>query len=228
MMICEKCGKPAISQITSVVNGKKEERHYCGECFARIAPFGNIASNFNLPIMPIIQIEEISRNEEYEDDGLNENGVPYEYDCGDDEGCCGGVPAFLQNMVMSFAGDLFGRAATPRSNKGDASLAKNQAPKGPIIQCSGCGISSEDVEKMQKAGCAKCYSTFENILMKKHNRFSEGKAYSGKYYSPKIVWNDIEHLQSELNLAVKNQNFELAAKIRDGMKTLQTKRATAE
>jgi len=225
MMICEKCGRPATSQVTSLMNGKKEEHHYCGECFAQVAPFGNISRGFNLPIMPIIQIEEIGQNGDFDEDEFNENGVPYEYDCGDDE-CCG-VPAFLQNMVMSFAGDLFGRAAMPRSIKGNVQLPKSKAPEGPIVQCAGCGISSEEIAKTQKAGCAKCYGTFDTLLMKKRNRFSEGKIYSGKDYSPKLVWNDIDYLQSELNLAVKNQNFELAARLRDGMKKLQ-KKAIAE
>lgn len=221
-MKCEKCGKPAVSQVTSVVNGKKEEHHYCSECFARVTPFGNVTRGFDLPII----IEEFGQDyDDYGDDGLNENGVPYEYSCGDEDGCeCGSVPAFLENFVMSFAGDLFGKVPRSRLIRGDVSQSsENQSEKKSNVFCSGCGLTHEEISKTQKAGCAKCYHVFDTLLMKKYRRFSDGRSYSGKDYSPKLIWNDIDHLQSELNTAVKAQDFELAAQIRDGIKKLQKK-----
>jgi len=218
-MKCEKCGRTATSHVTSVMNGKKEEHHYCNECFARVQPFGNIAKGLNLPFI-VGDVDQEFYDECDCEDGFNENGVPYEYSCSDDFEECA-VPAFLENIVMSFAGEVFEKGIVPQIVKG---VAQDAAQKEiPAVYCSGCGLSFEDISKTKKAGCAKCYQTFDNVLVKKHRLFSDGRNYSGKDYSPKLIWSDIDYLQNELNIAVKNQNFELAAQLRDGMKKLQKK-----
>ena len=218
-MKCEKCGKTATSHVTSLMNGKKEEHHYCSECFTHTQPFGNIAKGLNLPSFVV---EEIGRDFEEDmdgEEGLDENAETYEYSCCDDADAHN-VPAFLKNIVMSFAGEVFDDAVVPQTAKGQDASKKDVSAAN---NCPGCGLSLADVSKTQKAGCAKCYQTFYNVLMKKYRRFSDGKNYSGKDYSPKLIWNDIDYLQNELSIAVKNQNFELAAQLRDGMKNLQKK-----
>jgi len=219
-MKCEKCGKTATSHVTSVMNGKKEEHHYCSECFAQVQPFGNIAKGLNLPAF-IVKETGQDFEDEFDEEVSDENVETYEYSCGDGDEQA--IPSFLENIVMSFAGEVFDNAVAPQTANGQDASKKDAA----ISNCPGCGLSVSDVSKTQKAGCAKCYQVFDNVLVKKYRRFSDGKNYSGKDYSPKLIWNDIDYLQNELNIAVKNQNFELAAQLRDGMKNLQ-KRAAVE
>ncbi|MCL1946476.1 MAG: UvrB/UvrC motif-containing protein [Chitinivibrionia bacterium] len=214
-MKCEKCGKTATSHVTSVMNGKKEVHHYCNECFIQTQPFGNIAKGLNLPSFVVEEIgQDFDENVDGED-GLDENVETFECVSCDEEG--NNVPDFLKNIVMSFAGEVFENGVAAQTEKGEDAAKKDSALKN----CPCCGMSLADVSKTQKAGCAKCYQVFDNVLMKKYRRFSDGKNYSGKDYSPKLIWNDIDYLQNELSIAVKNQNFELAAQLRDGMKNLQ-------
>jgi len=224
---CEECGQPATSQVEWETNGKSEKHFYCDECYYEINPSENYGtkSKFYSETRNMdgnIQDEdcdcEICNNKR---NGLDESGVPFEYSS---EGDSGEVPQFLTDQLGKLGSILAIEILSPKRIEKTAKKSAQKAKKDfPLIYCPNCGVSFEDIVMTQKAGCVKCYQVFDGILMQKHRRFSDGKTYGGKKYEPKIIWNDIDYLQNELSTAVKNQNFEQAAKLRDEMRKLQKK-----
>jgi protein-arginine kinase activator protein McsA len=220
-MKCEKCGmKTATSHVVSIVNGRKEEHHFCNDCFDRGSPFGKIIRDIG------------GYNYDYDDDcdgfnendELDENGVPHEYSYIGDESMSpfdiiDGI-ARLAAKEVYFEERLLGDKMEPDIRKSLSEKEKHQKSE-PLVICSVCGTTSESVNKTRKAGCAKCYSVFETVLMERYQTFG-GKAYRGKTYSSKNANSDVDYLQKELSIAVKNQNFERAAEIRDNIKKLKT------
>ncbi len=92
------------------------------------------------------------------------------------------------------------------------------------IKCSECGLSYERFKVNGKFGCSKCYTTFEDQLdslikgLHGHN-IHRGKI--PKRSNAKIfLRRETEKLRMDLENAVKREEFELAATIRDEIKTL--------
>lgn len=93
-----------------------------------------------------------------------------------------------------------------------------------VKKCPMCGQSYQDFQKTGKFGCARCYETFRQpvtVTLKQihQNAKHTGKIPAGsaaelkkkKYY---------EDLKAELARAVKEENYEKAAKLHKELKTL--------
>lgn len=107
-------------------------------------------------------------------------------------------------------------------------------------RCPVCGSTFHDISQSSKVGCAKCYELFYSDLMPSIKRIHSNTTHNGKR-PPKIAQlklpekdksavdngesdinnNDIEKLRLDLENAVKEQNFELAAKLRDKIKEME-------
>jgi len=221
-MKCERCGiKTATSHIVSVVNGKKEEHHYCNECLLRGSLFGVLTQDLKLPFFD-------GANDDYDDDYDDEFAARAEYDDGgdydDDDDTDGAFsipedfPPFLREACERIKKEI--SDSGKKRDGGEKEKRKNDEPE---VFCSVCGISLKEILKTQKAGCAKCYQVFENVLSKKHRICFDGKKYCGKTYNPKLMSCDIDYLQNELSIAVKNQDYEQAAAIRDSINDAKKK-----
>jgi len=99
------------------------------------------------------------------------------------------------------------------------------SPRRKIARCSLCGASARDISESGKAGCARCYDVFSDILQpyvhRIHgNAFHEGKipAAEGRELRAK---REIENLRSELRKAIDEQEFEKAAELRDRIKDME-------
>lgn len=211
-MKCEKCqSKTATSHVVSIVNGKKEEHHYCTECMVGDSPLGQIISGIEKHINNYYDID---ADYSYENDELDENGVPFEYSSEEYEN---------ENIVPFELIDGIVRLATKEvleNSKVEKSAPENQGSE-PLVICPSCGMTSQSIRKTFKAGCAECYNIFENVLMERYRMYYGGhQAYQGKVYG-KNGNGDIDYLEKELSTAVKNQNYERAAEIRDNIKKLQ-------
>ncbi|MCD6318445.1 UvrB/UvrC motif-containing protein [Candidatus Aerophobetes bacterium] len=92
-------------------------------------------------------------------------------------------------------------------------------------KCPGCGLSYTQIEKKGKMGCSLCYQTFEEyispLLEKIHGRvLHRGKVpRRGKMRSK--IERQLYQLRQELDKAVKKEEYERAAKLRDKIKKLQ-------
>lgn len=94
-------------------------------------------------------------------------------------------------------------------------------------RCDFCGASLNDISNTGKVGCAKCYDVFFDQLMPSIKRIHGNTKHSGKYASTagkeSIIKNKIKLLNERMKMAINQQNFEEAAKIRDELKDLQKK-----
>lgn len=98
------------------------------------------------------------------------------------------------------------------------------------LRCENCGSSFEDIIKSGIVGCSKCYSTFYDKLLPSIQRIHGRATHAGK--TPimhetieeqpiKSKEDVIKEKETELQKAVIDQNFELAAVLRDEIKALK-------
>ena len=93
--------------------------------------------------------------------------------------------------------------------------------------CPSCGSTLQDFRETGRLGCAECYVAFEAHLRDLLRRIHGSAHHVGKLYldgsplsaddTPKLV----AELQERLRRAVEAENFELAADLRDRIRTLE-------
>lgn len=112
------------------------------------------------------------------------------------------------------------------------------------VKCPNCNLSYEDFKKIGRFGCSSCYSTFIRYLLPLLKRIHGTTIHTGK--APKVVTvgvavaevpkvetsrrpeqsnpkNELWELKNKLQNAIRLENFEEAAKIRDKIKELEKK-----
>lgn len=92
-------------------------------------------------------------------------------------------------------------------------------------RCQCCGSSFEDIAKTGKVGCAECYNVFYEELLPSVQRIHGRTSHTGKLAhsagTEVKVKNEIAKLQTELEKAIKAQEFEKAAELRDKIRELE-------
>lgn len=100
------------------------------------------------------------------------------------------------------------------------------------LKCNNCNMSYEEFLNTGKLGCSECYTNFENQIDSVLKRIHGNTAYNGKKLTSKRkdarvisnvttkTDNKLEKLQEDLKLAIKEERYEDAAKIRDEMKKI--------
>lgn len=107
---------------------------------------------------------------------------------------------------------------------------KEELPQTTI--CEKCGSSFEDIAATGKIGCANCYKTFYNRLIPSIRRIHGNVVHQGKKPGASAlilrpsaqlrpVESELEIKQKALQQAIKEQNFEYAAILRDEIKLLK-------
>lgn len=95
--------------------------------------------------------------------------------------------------------------------------------------CQSCGNSLLDFKNYGKLGCSKCYETFENQIDDIIRSIQGNCQHTGKV--PKRIGNytlndnkelsKLDQLKQKLQEAIKNEEYEQAASIRDEIKKIQ-------
>ena len=92
-------------------------------------------------------------------------------------------------------------------------------------RCKLCGSSFEDIAKSGKVGCAQCYEEFYEELLPSIQRIHGRTNHTGKLArsagTEVKVKNEIAKCKAELEQAIKTQEFEKAAELRDKIKELE-------
>ena len=100
-------------------------------------------------------------------------------------------------------------------------------------RCPVCHSSYHDIAERGKVGCAMCYDIFFDELLPAIRNVHGNTSHTGKrpklFHSPEDIKeektekpeNRAEKLRKELDEAVKAQNFERAAEIRDELKGME-------
>ena len=133
-----------------------------------------------------------------------------------------------------FFGDFgFGISDIFTSFFGDNPLAVSS---GRTERCSGCGCSFDDIIKTGKVGCAQCYEKFFDRLLPSIQRIHGKAGHSGKIPNmahitqagtqretakEPTVQEKIAAAEEKMAKAVSEQNFELAAQLRDEIKKMK-------
>lgn len=102
----------------------------------------------------------------------------------------------------------------------DAILSDALHPKVVDVKCDNCGMTLETFKKLGRFGCAKDYDLFkvEPALKKIHGE----SIHMGKTPEPSPV-EKLKRLKKDIDIAVKAENYERAASIRDEIKKLESK-----
>jgi protein arginine kinase activator len=98
-------------------------------------------------------------------------------------------------------------------------------PQIPDKECSRCGLKFSEFKVKGWLGCPTCYQSFEseidNLLLQMHgSSLHKGKKYSGISGHQRSATGEIKRLRHELLNAIKNEEFEQAAMIRDAIHNL--------
>jgi len=98
----------------------------------------------------------------------------------------------------------------------------------PDIKCSYCGLKYQDFKQKGRLGCAHCYENFKSQLLPLLRKIHGSVKHQGK--SPKIKTKEtlslkekIDELKGYLEKAIKLEEYEEAARIRDEIRELEKK-----
>ncbi|QIB27179.1 UvrB/UvrC motif-containing protein [Caloranaerobacter azorensis] len=93
------------------------------------------------------------------------------------------------------------------------------------VKCEKCGLTYSRFRQIGKFGCSNCYNSFREKLIPLFRRIHGHENHVGKV--PRRaggmirIKKEISRLKKQLELAVRNEEYEKAAKIRDQIKELQ-------
>jgi protein arginine kinase activator len=108
-----------------------------------------------------------------------------------------------------------------------ASQEMEQAAGSGDLKCPHCGFTQADFKKAGRLGCSECYVTFaeglEGLLKSMHKGVKHvGKAPQALQQSRDLS-DKLKSLQKKLDKAVEAEDFELAATVRDEIKSTKEK-----
>lgn len=99
------------------------------------------------------------------------------------------------------------------------------------LKCEGCGMTQSDFKKSGRLGCSRCYETFEANLMPLLKGMHKGEQHIGKvppgFSTNQVSAEKLKLLRRELDAAVRSENFEAAAQIRDRIRKLEQEKNVA-
>lgn len=127
----------------------------------------------------------------------------------------------FDHMFDTSMPDMFGGLI--KSMFGAALPSRSQATRCPV-----CSSTFGDIKNTGKVGCATCYDIFRQELLPSVKSIHGNTQHCGKvscsaenkseYSGNKESESTVEELKALLEEAVKEQNFELAAELRDKIK----------
>ena len=97
-----------------------------------------------------------------------------------------------------------------------------------IRKCDACGITIDLVIKSGFMGCASCYTAFGDIITPMINKVQNASVHTGKTpYGTAAKFSiaiELEKLRKELQLAVSEENFDLASAIKQKIVALEQRK----
>ncbi|MBS0658235.1 MAG: UvrB/UvrC motif-containing protein [Verrucomicrobia bacterium] len=95
-----------------------------------------------------------------------------------------------------------------------------------MLKCPACGFTQADFKKTQRMGCSECYETFADSIMAPLRSNHKGSEHIGKLPARQFRRVEAQRrmgaLQSDLAKAVKQEDYEGAAQIRDAIRQLES------
>jgi protein arginine kinase activator len=107
-------------------------------------------------------------------------------------------------------------------------LVESLSPQSVMMdhgECPQCGTSLEDLQENEKAGCPECYTVFRSQIDFILHEYTDTIVHRGKYPEKlrayKAILIDKEVLKKKLTEAVKREEYETAARLRDRIRELE-------
>jgi len=94
-----------------------------------------------------------------------------------------------------------------------------------VLKCPRCGITFSRFKEVGRFGCAECYQVFQQNLLPLFRQFHQAEQHRGRC-DKKSDTNkrlEITKLKQQLQDAIAKEDFELAVKLRDGIRQLERK-----
>lgn len=126
----------------------------------------------------------------------------------------------LTNPLASFP-DLFSGLLTGLFNESQFAIPQKISSN---TKCSGCGITYEEFQRRGLLGCGQCYGSFMEELKVLLRRIHGSNKHIGDRPVNKRIYihrPNIEKLRSELQIAIEQEQFEKAAKLRDMIQDIE-------
>lgn len=118
--------------------------------------------------------------------------------------------------------EMFSDMFAPFSTK--VGRLRGDVPSADEKKCPVCGATMSDIAHERKVGCPECYRTFKSELAYTIERVHGGQKYKGdggtEGKGVEKAGSEAAALKRELDEAVKSENFELAAELRDKIREL--------
>jgi len=122
-------------------------------------------------------------------------------------------PLSLHNFLTGFLGGEYPQQETPEGGLVGVS------------DCPNCGLSYSEFREKGRLGCARCFENFEEQLTPLIKRIHGREEHRGKLPARTggliRKKREIEKKRQEMEKAVREENFEEAARIRDEIKKLE-------
>lgn len=94
-----------------------------------------------------------------------------------------------------------------------------------VGECPQCGTTLQELQEKEKAGCPECYTVFRSQIDSILHEYSDTIVHRGKYPDKlrayKAILIDKEVLKKKLTEAVKREEYETAARLRDRIRELE-------
>ena len=99
-------------------------------------------------------------------------------------------------------------------------------PSTTELRCPSCGMTQNDFKKSGRLGCSRCYQVFAHALASLIKSMHKGTQHIGKHPTGQHVskTSSEEHLttlKQDLEKAIKTENFETAAELRDLIRKIE-------
>lgn len=118
-------------------------------------------------------------------------------------------------------GDIFGGLLSGMMKTGGVKQAQEKT------KCPLCGMYYSEFVHGGKMGCGECYRTFASLIEPTIKRIHGNAEHCGKVPEGRMSElsekKKITALRQQLDIAVKNQEYELCAKIRDEIKEIEAR-----
>ena len=99
-----------------------------------------------------------------------------------------------------------------------------EAPRKEIsLKCPFCGLTYADFKKKARLGCGRCYSVFKVQILPLLKKIHGSLTYTGKSTAcaqKDSLLGSVKELKARLERAVKLEEYEEAARLRDELKKL--------
>lgn len=97
--------------------------------------------------------------------------------------------------------------------------------------CALCGLSYTEFKQTSQLGCSQCYATFAPLMGPLLKQIHGSTQHVGKSYKrtvrPGSAMEELASLKLELRQALKGENYEEAAKLRDQIRQLEASETRA-